>query len=334
MLSYEGKLMQAARRPVERHQLDKWLMGLRLFSVLFIVAVFLGCSSSPKASKSSVPKAGPIQKVLVTADESLIYSKPDFDSKVKGSLPKGAVLNVHKKSFRKSKTEPAFRKVVKANGLKSGRRQFKVLGWIAAHEVEPWSLAQEKSLKEQSTQPVARGPFAEESEGPGDTPLPFKEGVGLGAQLAFWKEHFLGEVRQERVFAASVKKIGPPFEWSMQLAYGAPQFLTSTGAINSAGYQVWAEALLAPPLRLRSSTVLGVLVGPAVGFTHLATDLPGGSRYELNAVRFGFNTGGYGTLCLSSSRAGCQSALRGEAVWFFERHSYPLVRLFWVSFLD
>jgi hypothetical protein len=284
---------------------------MKITALIFIVTVvFFAQGVSAKATK-----AAPARHSVVVAPETLVYEKPDLDSKPFAILPQGTRIPVSKG------TRGEYQKFYRT------RFQGK-LGWVLTIDVRPEAEVRKAIAKAKGKKPK-KGPFAAENEAEENqgestkNPYVFSQSASLVFGLVDFQEDVEGVGRQESLTVYGFKITGPDVfiqgpvvDLNFLLHYGAPTYYDNLSSTKPSGFFVWIDALLVMPLRMREDSLISAAAGPVLTLSSIQTS-QGLSAVDSFDARVG------AALSLIAGMRFDEIATRIDARYVIEGKSYP-----------
>jgi hypothetical protein len=272
-------------------------------------------TAKAKPAKNSAAKKASGRYSVVVAPETMVYEKPDLDSKPFAILPQGTRIPVSKG------VRGEYQKFYKT------RFQGKP-GWVLTIDVRPEAEVRKAIAKSKGKKPK-KGPFAAENEAEenqgegGKNPYVFSQSASLVFGLVDFREDVQGEGRQESLVVYGFKITGPDVliqgpvvDLNFLLHYGAPSYYGSLSTTKPSGFVVWVDALLVMPLRMREDSLISAAAGPVLNLSSIQT-----SQGLLAVDSFDARVGA--TLSLTAAMRFDEIATRIDARYVIEGKSYP-----------
>lgn len=294
----------------------KIVLWFALFAILLCGSQSAQGNTKPKQpAKSSIPKSTSQRYSVVVAPETLVYEKPDLDSKPFAILPQGTRIPVSKG------TRGEFQKFYRT------RFQGK-LGWVLTIDVRPEAEVRKAIAKAKGKKP-RKGPFAAENEAEenqgdgGKNPYVFSQSASFVFGLVSFLEDVDGQSRQEtltvygfKITGPDVLIQGPVVDLNFLLHYGAPTYYDSLSTSKPSGFVVWMDALLVMPLRMREDSLIAAAAGPVMALSSIQTS-QGLSAVDSFDAQIGL------ALSLTAGMRFDDLATRVDARYVIEGKSYP-----------
>lgn len=278
--------------------------------ILFVTAVFFAECVSAKGTKAASSRHS-----VVVAPETMVYEKPDLDSKPFAILPQGTRIPVSKG------TRGEFQKFYRT------RFQGK-LGWVLTIDVRPEAEVR-KAIAKAKGKKTKKGPFAAENEaeenqdGGGKKTYVFSQSASMVFGLVDFQEDIEGVGRQESLTVYGFKITGPDVfiqgpivDLNFLLHYGAPTYYDNLSSTKPSGFVVWVDALLVMPLRMREDYLISAAAGPVLTLSSIQTS-QGLSAVDSFDARVG------AALSLTAGMRFDEIATRIDARYVIEGKSYP-----------
>ncbi|MBN8540312.1 MAG: hypothetical protein J0L82_07995 [Deltaproteobacteria bacterium] len=278
--------------------------------IFFVTTVFFAECVSGKAIKVASSRHS-----VVVAPETLVYEKPDLDSKPFAILPQGTRIPVSKG------TRGEYQKFYRT------RFQGK-LGWVLTIDVRPEAEVRKAIAKAKGKKPK-KGPFAAENEAEENqaasakNPYVFSQSASLVFGLVDFQEDVDGVGRQEsltvygfKISGPDVLIQGPVVDLNFLLHYGAPTYYDNLSSTKPSGFVVWVDALLVMPLRMRNDSLISAAAGPVLTLSSIQTSQGLSAGDSLDA-RIG------AALSLTAGMRFDEIATRIDARYVIEGKSYP-----------
>lgn len=256
---------------------------------------------------------------VVVAPETLVYEKPDLDSKPFAILPQGTRIPVSKGT--------------RGEYQKFYRTKFQGKpGWVLTIDVRPEAQVRKAIAKAKAAakgKKSQKGPFAamneaeENQEGSGKNPYVFSQSASLVFGVVDFREDVAGQSFGESVTVYGFKITGPDVviqgpvvDINFLLHYGAPAYYDNLSSTKPSGFLVWLDAQLVMPLRMREDSLIAAMAGPTLTLSSIQSSVGAQSESSFDA-RIG------AVLSVAGGMRFDGLSTRLEARYVIEGKSYP-----------
>lgn len=261
------------------------------------------------ATQKSETGAEKYQVGLINTDGATVYSEPNFDSPVLGSLKPGKKVKATQRTYNGAGGFGLFYKVP----LKGGK-----VGYVADSELIP----QYKQMGKRKI--VKNNPEFQEMEEVRDErdPIFLTRYIGLGLGLVGFTEKFGDQKQRSATFVYGLKMTGPdllfdspPFDFNLLLHVGAPDYYKSISLGSANGYFIFSDLRLLFPVFETRNNLVSVGAGPLFVYTSFQMTISG-VKFDSQEARVG------ASMVAAYTRRLGRFTLRLEGNYYFEKTQY------------